>query len=280
MRIAALGDIHSNHFALEACLKWIDENDIDGIAFLGDYISDCPYPQKTMHILRNISPNYMTWFVRGNREDYMLEHKRNITENWSYGSQTGSLLYTYNELLGSDLRFFEDMPIGMEVKIDGYPPFSICHASMQSSSELFTDESEIIEHVLDEMTTSMLLYGHCHKQYIHTRRTKTIVNTGVVGISANGQTNAQLAVIESDGGDWTPTLINVPYDRNKVIDEFSESGLLDKANVWSRSIIANLKSGRHYNNECVKLVEKIAKERELDFNDESIWQEAANILGI
>ena len=118
MRIAAMGDIHSNHIALEACMRWVYQNDIDGIAFLGDYVSDCPYPQKTMQILRNIPPAYKTWFVRGNREDYMLEHRRNLTEGWDYNSQSGSLLYTFENLTGGDLRFFEDMPIGMEIKLD------------------------------------------------------------------------------------------------------------------------------------------------------------------
>ena len=54
MRIAAMGDIHSNHIALEACMRWVYQNDIDGIAFLGDYVSDCPYPQKTMQSARRI----------------------------------------------------------------------------------------------------------------------------------------------------------------------------------------------------------------------------------
>ena len=115
MRIAAMGDIHSNHIALEACMRWVYQNDIDGIAFLGDYVSDCPYPQKTMQILRNIPPAYKTWFVRGNREDYMLEHRRNLTEGWEYNSQSGSLLYTFENLTGGDLRFFEDMPAAFDM---------------------------------------------------------------------------------------------------------------------------------------------------------------------
>ncbi|HAN21737.1 MAG TPA: hypothetical protein DCP51_08725 [Clostridiales bacterium] len=50
MKIALLADIHSNYVALEACLHYIDSNHFDGIVFLGDYISDCPYPQKKLNL--------------------------------------------------------------------------------------------------------------------------------------------------------------------------------------------------------------------------------------
>ena len=46
MLIAAFGDIHSNHFALEACLDVVERMGIDGIVFLGDYVSDCPCPEN------------------------------------------------------------------------------------------------------------------------------------------------------------------------------------------------------------------------------------------
>lgn len=280
MKIAVLSDIHSNHIALEACMDWIYGHDIDGIAFLGDYVSDCPYPQKTMRILKNIPQEYAAWFVRGNREDYMLDHRRALTEEWSYNSQSGSLLYTYENLTGDDLRFFEGMPIGMEIKLDGYPPFSICHGSMQNNRRLFFGDSPETREVMDEMTTSLLLCGHCHMPYIYTHGSKTIVNVGTVGNPVNGQTSAQFAVVQSDGGEWTPQAVTVPFDTEAVVAEFHESGLFDKANVWSRAYIAALREGRNYNDECVKLVNRMCEERGLPFDCEELWQEAAEILGI
>lgn len=280
MRIAVLSDIHSNHLALEACMDIIHKSDVDGIAFLGDYVSDCPYPQKTMRIIRNVPPEYKTWFVRGNREDYMLGHRRALAEEWSYNSQSGSLLYTYENLTGGDLRFFEDMPIGMEVKIDGYPPFSICHGSMQNSRELFVGDCPVTHSVMDEMTTSLLVCGHCHRPYVFTRGAKTILNAGTVGNPINGQTAAQFVMLESDGGEWKYKTVSAPFDTEAEIAEFYESGLIEKANVWSRACIAAMREGRNYNSECVQLVRRMCEERGLPFNCEELWQEAAEILGI
>ena len=72
-KIAVIGDIHSNHIGLERCIGHALERDVDEFLFLGDYISDCAYPQKTMQIIYEMDHNYPCIFIRGNREDYMLD---------------------------------------------------------------------------------------------------------------------------------------------------------------------------------------------------------------
>lgn len=58
MRIAAFGDIHSNHIALKACMDAAERGGVDGVVFLGDYVSDCACPQKTLSLLREIGSSY------------------------------------------------------------------------------------------------------------------------------------------------------------------------------------------------------------------------------
>lgn len=281
MRIAALGDINSNHIALEACMDWIHTNRIDGIAFLGDYVSGCPYPQKTMHIIRNIPQNYMTWFVRGNREDYMLHHTHRLNKEWSYCSQSGSLLYTYENLSAEDLRFFESMPIGIEIKLDGYEPFSICHGSMQDNNFQFCGDSPETRKAMSQSATRLTVCGHCHIPYEYSISGKTIVNAGSVGNPQDQQLAATLILLTAgEGENWQHELIHVPFDIERAVAEFYESGLIDKANVWSRAYIAAMREGSNYNFECVKLVSKMCGERNLPFDCEELWQEAAEQLGI
>jgi predicted transcriptional regulator len=74
-------------------------------------------------------------------------------------------MYTYENIKGSDLRFFESMPIGMEVAIDGFEPFEICHGSMQNNRKLFYGDCRETREVIDEMNTKLLVCGHCHKCY-------------------------------------------------------------------------------------------------------------------
>ena len=40
MKLAVIGDIHSNHVALETCIAHALERAVDEFLFIGDYISD------------------------------------------------------------------------------------------------------------------------------------------------------------------------------------------------------------------------------------------------
>jgi len=82
---------------------------VDEFLFLGDYISDCPYPQKTMKVIYEMREKYRCFFIRGNREDYMLNHRKNPENNWTYCSASGNLLYTYENLSEKDFDFYEKM---------------------------------------------------------------------------------------------------------------------------------------------------------------------------
>lgn len=280
MRIAFISDIHSNHVALEACMRRIEEDYIDGIAFLGDYVTDCPYPQKTLRILTHIPEWYKTWFIRGNREDYLLDHRYNTAEQWSFCSQSGSLLYTFEELRGSDLRFFEVMPIGMEIKPEGFPPVSICHGSMQDNRLLFDWQCPIIDEVLEESNTALTICGHMHTPYTYRNGGKTIVNVGSCGLPEHGSPQATMLIAESDGGEWKFEHIFLPFDTERVIAEFDHSGLAKKAPVWSRCAIATLRTGTNCIVPCVERVRTLALETGLPFSEEKLWLQAADELGV
>ena len=67
--IAVLADIHNNHVAFEACICLALEKGVQKFIFLGDYISDCPYPQRTMQLLYELEETYDCVFICGNREE-------------------------------------------------------------------------------------------------------------------------------------------------------------------------------------------------------------------
>ena len=276
MKIAVLADIHANHAALEACMKKIGELGADRIVFLGDYVTDCPYPRKTMEMLYSAQEVYPCYFVRGNREDYLLSHRRDLTDGWHYCSQSGSLLYTYEELNERDLRFFEDMPVGMEIRIDGYPIFSACHGTMYDNRRLFGAESEDISDIIKEQATELMVCGHNHKPYTYSSGGKRIINPG----SVTGE-KACMLMLTSDGGDWQAEHFELDYDVRKMVGEFKESGLLEKADVWARGIIATMKGGKgDADLKVVEYVRKRCAETGKPIDTEEFWQEAAEKLGI
>lgn len=280
MRIAALGDIHSNHYALEACLEEIGRIGVDGIAFLGDYVSDCPCPQETMKLLRQADSVYECRFVRGNREEYMLEHEKNPDDGWQYNSQSGSLFYTFENLTHEDLRWFESMPVSMKVEFDGAPPFEICHGALDKTRSLIWPGNAEIERAWNMMRSDLFLGAHCHVPFARMYKGKMFVNGGSLGIPSFRETTARYALIEYRAGEWMPRLMRTKYDVQAALREFRESGFMEKAKVWARAMAATLTDGRDYADECIAMVQRFSRESGAPFNSEELWQKAAQELGI
>jgi putative phosphoesterase len=276
-KLAVLSDIHSNHYALKACIDWIYNHDIDGVLFLGDYISDCPYPQKTIQLISEVMKNYQTWFVVGNREEIMVDKSK---DKFDWNCHQESLKYTYENLTKEDIIFFRSLPLTEIVKIEGYPVISMAHGDLHGTKNKLLPDSEQMKRILTEMVGSLHICGHTHMPFIYEAGGKTVLNPGSVGVPVSGYAKAEMAIIESNGDKWRPTLFRLEYDVKETIEEFYESGLASCAGVWVRCIIALLQSGRHYCEECLNLISIYAKETGKDFNDPELWERAATQLGI
>jgi len=279
MRIAAFGDIHSNHIALEACLAEVGRTGVDGIVFLGDYVSDCACPQKTLSLLRQTAKEHRCWFIRGNREEYMMDHADGRNE-WFDNSQSGSLLYTYENLTGSDIEWFRSLPIAMKVEIEGAPPFEICHGAQWQTRVMLQPDTPEADEMIARMETDLMLCAHTHRTFIAGKSGKTIVNGGSLGLPCGGDNAAAFAMIELRNGRWTPELMRVKYDVEAVVREFHDSGFMQRGRVWARAMAETLRTARDYSMECLDLVGQYAKETGLPFAAEALWQRAAGELGI
>lgn len=281
MRIAVLSDVHSNFAALSAVVADAESRSPDWWIFLGDYITDCPYPHRTVEFLQNFSESHPCVFIRGNREDYIIS-QRTSPQPWVYGSKSGALLYTFENVTDSDLDWLSGMPISRRVELPGAEPFMICHGSPDSTNYLFhtdTREAEKMISRLGEYNCRLLLCGHSHIPFIFRRDGRMLVNPGALGMPVNSQTAAQYAMIDYDG-EFHPEIISVEYDIERTAAEFAESGLLAKSAVWGRGLVATIRTGVNYTVHSVRLVERLSMETGLPVTDETLWNRAAEELGI
>ncbi|HWT27327.1 MAG TPA: metallophosphoesterase family protein [Mobilitalea sp.] len=284
MKLAILSDIHSNHIALRACLDYALNIGVEHFLFLGDYISDCPYPQKTMEILYDMKQKYPCHFIRGNREDYMLNYHANGEKGWYYCSSCGSLIYTYENLTMKDLNFFDGLDIKGRIEIDGYPALSICHGSMTSSKELlFKDEPNTIE-ALQNLDTELLICGHTHEQGTFEYGNRKVVNPGSVGVPMDSYGKAQFVILHGNQGIWQEEYLQLPYDVKAELKEFKESGLDWKAPMWTVLIKHNLITGINLNNNVLKRAIEICEKETGEANwpdiPEKYWEQAVEEAGL
>lgn len=278
MKLALLSDIHGNYVALEECFKFIDNHHFDGIAFLGDYITDCPYPQRTIRLVKAVMGRYATWSIRGNRDSSMIDHKKHPDE-WKYDSQSGNLLNTYAELQADDILFFENMPISDMVRLPNCKPFFICHGSPDHVREMLLPNAENSREWLRKIEADYLFCGHTHKPFVYEYNGKKLVNCGSVGLPINGQTKAQFTQIEFTDGEWEISLISLPYDIDKLLEDFNTSGIYEKYHWWAKAVAKCLQTGIDYPLHILNRVTEIANDYNEPLNEQH-WQQAAKELGI
>ena len=141
MKIAVISDIHGNYKALEAFLEFIQSYKIESILCLGDYITDSPYPKRTLELIYQMMDKYDCHMIRGNREEYLLRHEKH-PQGWKPSSSNGALYYTYQHITKEDLRFFDQLPITREVFIGNCPTLTLCHGAPEETSGHFAFDLE------------------------------------------------------------------------------------------------------------------------------------------
>lgn len=278
MRIAALTDIHSNFHALQACLARAKAMGAQRFIFLGDYTSDCALPRETIDALRATEREFPCTFIRGNRDDAQIDCRKNGCK-WQWGSQGGSLRYTYESLRESDLDWLEGMPGPMRLELPGCAPLLLCHGSPENQRELLYEHAQPTKKWAARIEGTMLC-GHSHKTFLHKEAHSQIVNCGTVGVPGSGDSRSVFALLESDAErGWQARFVPVEYDIEGAVEAIRTSGLLEKAPYWARGIIAELRTGRAFSMACLLLAQRIAAREGAPLNEEH-WRQAGEKLGI
>lgn len=240
MKIAVLSDIHGNYIALQKCIDYALDKGVEIFIFLGDYVGELAYPQKTMEIIYSIKEKYNCFFIKGNKEDYWLDYQANGEMGWNEcDSTTGSLYYTYHNLIQKDLEFFRSLSHTAELKFDGFPAITICHGSPHKANEKLLPNNEKTLAIMEENVSSYILCGHSHVQGKIEHNGKIVLNTGAVGVSLHGDGKAQFMILEGSEQKWNYEFISLEYDVEKVVEDLYISGLMQKAPAWCK-VSANL----------------------------------------
>lgn len=283
-KIAVIGDIHSNHVAFERCVRHALDRKADEFLFLGDYVSDCPYPQKTMKYVYEMKEKYICRFIRGNREDYMLNHREHPEERWTYSSASGNLLYTYENLTDKDLDFYKSMDIKGVYEKEGYPAFRYCHGSLTRSNELLVSENPDLEKIMSDLDVDLLISGHTHTQEILKFGNKKLIHPGSVGIPWYHDGKTQYMILHGTDQGWEEEFFQLDYDLEMVKEEFRTSGIMEKAFCWPKLNIHALTTGNDYTTPCLKRATELCREAEGNVTwpdiPEKYWQQAMKEFGV
>ncbi len=234
LNIAVLSDIHGNYVALQKCLDYALSIGIDTFIFLGDYLGELAYPQKTMDILYSIKGKYKSFFIKGNKENYWINYEKEQIGWKEYDSTTGSLYYTYYNLTEKDLQFFKSLSVKEELEFDNLPPITICHGSPQNVNEKLLPDNENTLRIMENNPNDYILCGHSHIQGKIEHNGKTVLNPGSVGVSLHSNGKAQFMILKGSRDMWDYEFISLEYDIENVIADLHSSELSKKAPYWCK----------------------------------------------
>lgn len=243
MKIAVLSDIHGNYIALQKCLDYATSLGADTFIFLGDYLGELAYPQKTMNILYLLKEKQRCFFIKGNKEDYWINYEKEPKGWKEYDSTTGSLYYTYQHLKPKDLHFFKSLSFREELKFDGLLPITVCHGSPQKINEKLLPDNERTFLVMENNPSNYILCGHTHIQGKIEHNGKVVLNVGSVGIPIHSNGKAQFMILEGTQGKWNYEFVSLEYNMEKVIADLYSSGLCQKAPYWCKVTQNLLRTG-------------------------------------
>lgn len=289
MDIAVMSDIHSNHVAFERCISYALERGIRTFFFLGDYVGDLAYPQKTLDILYHMRDEYKCFFVKGNREDYLLDYRDGGERGWKEeDSTTGCLFYIYHQMRERDMEFFRSLPPVLRLSSGDFseniPPLTICHGSPQRVNEKLLPDAERTFEIMRGETNPLILCGHTHIQGKIAHGGRTVLNAGSIGIPLHSEAKSQFMILHGSAAGYEEEFISLSYDTKKAAQELSDSGLSQRAPSWCRVTVRLLQDGEISHGEVLARAMALCRQETGSCKwpeiPEKYWERAAEEMGL
>jgi len=236
MRIAVVSDIHANLTALDAVIADLRKTGADLIVHGGDLVSGGPRPTDVIDRIRE-----MNWpGVYGNTDE-MLWIPERVSETLQAPDlrRIRDLVLAYTipatlTAIGSErLTWLKALPRRWS---EG--GLSVVHAVPDDVWPIVpanAPDAEL-ERVYGPLDSKYVVYGHIHQPFVRPVSSFTVVNSGAISMSFDGDPRAAYALIEGDRVD----IRRVDYD----IDEEIRL-LLRSDDPFARSTAETLRTGRY-----------------------------------
>lgn len=236
MRIAVVSDIHANLTALEAVISDLRETGADLVVHGGDLMSGGPRPSEVIDRVRE-----MTWpGVYGNTDEMLwMPHRVSETLQGPHLHRIRDLLLMHTipatlSVIGDQrLAWLKALP---RCWSDG--GLTVVHAVPDDvwPSVLTNASDEELNRVYGVLGAKYVVYGHIHQPFVRHLSTFTVVNSGAVSLSYDGDRRAAYALIE---GDYVE-IRRVEYDIEEEIRL-----LLRSDDPFAESTAATLRAGKY-----------------------------------
>lgn len=236
MRIAALSDIHSNVFALEAVIKDAKQRGAEMMLNLGDIVYGPIAPKATFDLLNDY--DFVT--ISGNQDRLLYEATGDEIES------NPTMQFVLNDLGTEPVLWLKSLPFDCQLD----PEIYLCHGSpaddmvyllenVESGYAQLRSNEEIVG-LLGGQQSGLILCGHTHTaRAVLLASGQCIVNPGSVGLPAYSDNepvphamesyvpHASYSILEKGTAGWNIQNILVPYEHQKAATEARKQNRVD-----------------------------------------------------
>lgn len=212
MRIALLGDIHGNSFALAAVLGAARAARVEKLLITGDFVGYYFWPREVLDMLRD----WDVEAVRGNHEDMLIDALNAPASLEKISAAYGSGLSTAIETLTpAQIDWLCQLTHPCSFEFDGRS-LLLCHgAPWDVDQYVYPDaKSDLLERCA-ESGYGWVVMGHTHYPMVEKVGKTVLVNPGSVGQPRNRIPAAHWALLDTASQELS--LMTASYDVSPVV---------------------------------------------------------------
>jgi putative phosphoesterase len=230
MKVALIGDIHANLPALEAVLAHIQEQGLEKVWNVGDFVGYGAFPDEVVQCFRTEQclRDADVLSIVGNYDLQVLEFKKN-KEKWRKKKHPDKYLafkWAYENLSKKNRKYLRFLSQQIRVKAKGRRVLLV-HGSPDSNEEHLTPETpeKRLRQLAETAKADVIICGHSHRPFAREVDGVWFINTGSVGRPDDGDQRACYAVAQIDSDHVLVQHHRVEYDVDRAVAAIREHKL-------------------------------------------------------
>jgi predicted phosphodiesterase len=246
MKLAVLADIHGNLAALEAALADARAQGAERLVVNGDMVNRGPHNTAVLELLAETGAPLLL----GNHDDLLrmwIDRDGGLPTEWFGDPFWEGFAWCARQVdRGGWIDSLRALPMWYREESPGGPSVLIAHGSPRHYREGYGRDlsDETIDEIADEYQADLLVGSHTHIPLNRLHGRRLVLNSGAVGAPFNGDPRAQYLILEWLDGEWRPRFRRIPYDRERSLRAFAETGYLEEGGLSARIFFEELRTAR------------------------------------
>lgn len=219
-RIAVVADIHANKYALRKFLEYINNENIETILNIGDFLQIGPNPFEVSEII--LKDNRFI-NILGNNEISLFDIENNCnSEEIRHRKWT-------REQLNKNFEIIKKIPQERIIKIENKNILMI-HSrknNIKGMPLIYTENIDKFVNDYESFETEIVLFGHTHEKLYLEHNNKIFINPGSLGCSK--MKTVDFAMLEINDNKISECKFkSLEYNKSELIKDYYSSSVPDR----------------------------------------------------